>query len=1086
MNAASAGAPGDVASTGQDQPRLPISESDGAFTTAYPIDVPAFHGIEPHLALRYTSSEEIGQLGVGWTIDGLSQIERSSPHFGSPLYGNSDVWRLDGTELVHCASGMVAASCSVNGTFTTRVESYRRILRDNTNNTWTVFDPDGTQYLYRPIANWTTDKTSPIATQYRFLLSTVTDPHGNSVAYDYTCNGPPNCYIYSIIYNGTAIRFYWESRPDTITYATGQVLGQWIWRLHSIDVRVSGSRRRAYAISYTAPGLSSGTGRSLLASIQEYGTDATMDSDGTISGGTALPPAKYLYQSTSGTYDRSDWWSGKVPKLVQGDFNGDGRQDLAWVWGCTVYLELSSGSGFSQTSWPITSCGSSGYVSDPGAPTDYEVGDFDGDGRPDIAVFYGTGLTSSYDYWSVPVLLNKGGRFAELRFANLVYSGVNDGLEFRVGDFNGDGLDDFLVQSKASATPNPADSCFTVYLSTGSQFYAAPQYQASDGCRKRGEVLDINGDGKSDIISFYRYQYNSSSLMGSTGYLVLRSNGTGFDELVGTIQIPCDFSGCGGSWRPSDPTWLRADINGDGKTDLVAVYGQQWTDTDGVVWPPEVAHILPLLSTGSGFVAQPVLANKGRFDAAAGSWVVADLNGDGREDLAVAEPGGSWSGAQHWPQIEAYLSTGTGFDWTYFGSTGWVQGDPNASLFHITASSTPFTGDFSGDGKEDIAWREVDSSEDSWQPIAVFRSISAVPDLMTRVTASLGAMTTIGYTPSSAWANSNTLPSVLQTATSLAVNDGRGHVSTTTVSYGGGLWDKFERRFLGFGWTSVTLPCNSGDNGCPTRVTNYLQSHAGNPAVRTRVFSGAGALLYDRQDTYTHNEDSLPYAALDIDTTVGYDSTGNYAEVQRTFDKFGNITQLTQLGDNSVAGDEVTTVTTYHPDTSDYLVNYPAQIDIYAGASASGTLLASSRYSYDGAAGPGAAPVEGDVTRVQNWLPSGLIASTAEYDGYGNKTAATDPLGNRSEWVYDSTYHLYVTTARDPLFSSDSRHKTTTAWNGICGVPTQTTDMNSLQTNYYYDALCRQTWVAYPDGGFKSTAYVAIGSPTTQYIETDI
>jgi hypothetical protein len=583
FNAASAGAPGDVASTGQDQPRLPISESDGAFTTTYPIDVPPFHGIEPHLALRYTSSEEIDQLGVGWTLDGISQIERSAPHYGSPIYGNSDIFRLDGAELVRCASGMVSASCGAGANFTTRVESYRKVTRNNADNSWTVIDPDGTQYHYLPVANWSGDKTSVVAVDFRFLLSTVTDPHGNSVAYSYSCTDAPNCSIYSISYNGTVIRFYWESRPDPVTYATGQILGQWSRRLHSIEVRVSGSTRRAYAISYTVPGISSGTARSLVASIQEYGTDAAIDSDGTITGGTALPPAQYLYQSTSPTYSQSPWTNYLAPKLVQGDFNGDGRQDFAWASGCTVYLELSSGSSFSRTSWPITSCGSSGYVGDPGTPHDYEVGDFNGDGRPDIAVFYGPGLTSSHDAWSVPVLLNQGGSFHDVRWGNQIDSGVNDGLEFRIGDFNGDGMDDFLVESKVSASPNPSDSCFVVYLSTGSKFNADSQWQVTDGCRKRGEVLDINGDGRSDIISFYRYQYNASTRMGSTGYLVLRSNGTGFDQLVGTAQIPCDFSGCGGSWRPSDPNWLRADINGDGKTDLVAVYGQQWTDTDGVV-----------------------------------------------------------------------------------------------------------------------------------------------------------------------------------------------------------------------------------------------------------------------------------------------------------------------------------------------------------------------------------------------------------------------------------------------------------------------------------------------------------------------
>jgi YD repeat-containing protein len=180
------------------------------------------------------------------------------------------------------------------------------------------------------------------------------------------------------------------------------------------------------------------------------------------------------------------------------------------------------------------------------------------------------------------------------------------------------------------------------------------------------------------------------------------------------------------------------------------------------------------------------------------------------------------------------------------------------------------------------------------------------------------------------------------------------------------------------------------------------------------------------------------------------------------------------------------------PNTASYIVGKPAQIEIHSG-SAQGPYLAISRFSYDGAASPWVtAPVRGDVTKTENWLDQtgAWIASTAEYDTYGNKTAETDPLGDRTEWLYDPTYHIYPTETHDPLYSVDSRHKLGTTWDQFCSVPLQTTDMNGQSTNYSYDVLCRETNVAYPDGGFKSTAYVNFGSstfsgtPTSQYIET--
>ena len=153
--AAAASAPPDVVSPGQDQPKAPIGSSTGEFRTSVDIEVPAFHGIEPHLSLAYGSSGGTEVMGVGWQIQGLSKIERTSSHSGAPVFDATDVYKLDDSELVACTAAMVSPSCDNGGNYATRIESYRRIDR-NANNSWTVTDRDGTRYDYTPLTTWST------------------------------------------------------------------------------------------------------------------------------------------------------------------------------------------------------------------------------------------------------------------------------------------------------------------------------------------------------------------------------------------------------------------------------------------------------------------------------------------------------------------------------------------------------------------------------------------------------------------------------------------------------------------------------------------------------------------------------------------------------------------------------------------------------------------------------------------------------------------------------------------------------------------------------------------------------------------
>jgi len=64
-------------------PQPPVTAWNGSFTQSIQIEVPAFRGLEPGLSLSYDSSRGLrnipsagGLLGVGWSLDGLSVIEK--------------------------------------------------------------------------------------------------------------------------------------------------------------------------------------------------------------------------------------------------------------------------------------------------------------------------------------------------------------------------------------------------------------------------------------------------------------------------------------------------------------------------------------------------------------------------------------------------------------------------------------------------------------------------------------------------------------------------------------------------------------------------------------------------------------------------------------------------------------------------------------------------------------------------------------------------------------------------------------------------------------------------------------------------
>ena len=265
-----------------------LEPSTGSLARQIPIEVPAFHGIEPRLALAYSSQAGNGFVGVGWRLGGWSVVERTRNGRGTPRFTGEDVFVLDGQELLPCSAAAQSPGCLAGGTHATKQESYARIRFDASAGTWTVWARSGVRTELAPVYHASGGTV-------RWGQSRTIDTHGNVATYTWECV-EGDCYPSSVAYGPFVVTLFRESgtRPDVLSFATGgpSGLGKTRYRLGTILVARGGAPIRAYRLGYVQ---SPATSRSLLREVQQYGTDVQV-AGGLVTGGTALPAQSFLYQ----------------------------------------------------------------------------------------------------------------------------------------------------------------------------------------------------------------------------------------------------------------------------------------------------------------------------------------------------------------------------------------------------------------------------------------------------------------------------------------------------------------------------------------------------------------------------------------------------------------------------------------------------------------------------------------------------------------------------------------------------------------------------------------------------------------------
>jgi hypothetical protein len=352
---------------------------------------------------------------------------------------------------------------------------------------------------------------------------------------------------------------------------------------------------------------------------------------------------------------------GSAEVVAVGDLNGDGFDDLIVSQlnggSCTdcallspvIGVQLSNGNGTFKA--PVYYNKSTQYTT----LTHAVLGDFDGDGKLDVAIISVGGPGPD----ALTVFLNTGGGGLKQAESYLLASSTHqpDSMPaLAIGDLNGDGMADLAV---TYSNPSP----------TGGIGNVVPYFATSGGAFRKGGTFSAGVDPRAGAIGkFTTSGYGDIAFAGTSGITILfgSSGGTFTSKFVpypyplpyatglvlsdfdkdGKLDVAMDafprqglapdlalifwgdgngsFSGASAySSNQGFTVPIAADVNGDGRTDLVMVMGQvddYFTGSLNILYNEGGRTFRATPNTASGY---------------ASGIVAADFNKDGKKDLAV-------------------------------------------------------------------------------------------------------------------------------------------------------------------------------------------------------------------------------------------------------------------------------------------------------------------------------------------------------------------------------------------------------------------------------------------------------------------
>jgi hypothetical protein len=631
------------------------------------------------------------------------------------------------------------------------------------------------------------------------------------------------------------------------------------------------------------------------------------------------------------------------------------------------------------------------------APTGMVVADFNGDGKPDLAVLnYQTDspCPSEDEGAVISILLGNGdGTFSNhstLCFPVFAPFATTILPQLLAGDFNGDGKTDLLGEWFSEGGWSLA-----VFPGNGDGTFESPESSDADGNIFAMVAADLNGDGKLDLAAagyFYPVP-NVVVFLGSGGY---------FD---------------GASYGVT-PAWLYSnslavgDFNRDGILDLASV-GAGSSDTFYPYGPVSI-----FLGNGNGSTT-PAVTQPSVTMVNASSVTAGDFNGDGILDLAIADAGSTTfkilqgngdgtfkevSGEPPLPSpanlvatadfnedgkldlvffsgntISIYLGNGDG---TF--RAGWVQASaPNPYPIGIA--------DFNGDGLLDLVFANASDNTIS---------------ILSQTTAPPGVSVTLATGQDPSYVNQPVTYATVVSASpitptgSVTFKQGSTILGTVPLDYGQAI---FTTTFTKAGSFSI-VASYSGDENYPAKNSQAVKQVVNKYTSNTGVASSLNPSVYGQAVNLT--------SVVTSEAPTGTVTFKNWASSLGTVPLVDGVALLTKT--NLPAGTLPITAT-YNGDTLDSKSTSPALIQVVDQATTTTTVASSPNPSTVGRNVKFTATVKsptvvaiGTVTfsagtttlgtvrlaggkgsLITSVLPAGTTTVTATYDGTSNITGSS-------------------------------------------------------------------------------------------------
>lgn len=706
----------------------------------------------------------------------------------------------------------------------------------------------------------------------------------------------------------------------------------------------------------------------------------------------------------------------KNKRIATGDFNGDGKADFIAYSNSNskdynFLIYLSQGDSFASPipfTYSIPSTGSRAVRIE-----EICIGDFNGDGYDDIVVERSNSPFYYLDYWECKVSDN--GQRIGFAYQKTITAPYQFAHTMRAMDANCDGAADLFVYNK-----NYYSTTYYTLLSASSSNKITPLTMghyaelANDCWDNAGCVclIDLDGDGTNEILNIK--EQKSANGCGSVLYTISPTTGE-LKEITGLT--------IGG-----EDKFLIGDFNGDGKTDIL-----QMGDEKSTKWTMNLSRGVLSEQLFHSFDMQ-----SSPFSLKDKTAIVADINGDGKSDMFVLDK-------NEVSPISLYINNGNATGFTAVSGQAYAQAGKR--VYKIA--------DFNGDGKTElIAYAKY---KDNTTGFSLLKNANASTDLLTETKDGLTNTTRIVYSRLSTAdvftrGTQTTYPIVSvgcswPVVASISTPDGIGGYRSTRYHYTDALLDKRGRGMLGFRKFQAT-DVNTG-------TTQVRESEVVLPIIAympkkeyTRIDSTTIS-----ETTYTNSVDfhynannSKEWVYSCVPTTIHSTSyeyntgiTLSDVETRKTYDRFGNAKQIVEKSGDKI----VVTSNIFYNDTVNWQLGRLRIAKVKKTGNDEESYHASS-FSYQDS---------GLLTKeiFDNGMPGGYTKEYT-YDTFGNVVKDVITPFDKSASRTNTT--IYDSRGRFKRASINSfGYKTEYDIDEKLGVAIKSTDANGLSTRYTYDSF---------------------------------